>query len=306
MAEDNSYFDLQVNGYAGIDFNSDQLTAQQVDTACRKLRQDNVGGFLATIITADLDAMCRRIRAVVEYRAASPLAEKLIAGIHVEGPFISARDGFVGTHPPAAICQASTDAAKSLIDAGDGLVRLVTLAPEQDPQFTVTRWLADQDIRVSAGHCDPSTEQLRGAIDNGLSMFTHLGNGCPLLMHRHDNIIQRVLNLSDQLWICFIADGVHVPFPALRNYLQVTGLEKAIVVTDAISAAGMGPGKFSLGTIDVVVDDHLATWSADRSHLMGSAITMPQAAENLQQHLGFTAEETRSLTCENPRLALGL
>ena len=130
--------------------------------------------------------------------------------------------------------------------AGGGLVKLVTLAPERDPQFATTRWLVDQGIRVAAGHCDPPIDTLRGAIDNGLSLFTHLGNGCPPTLPRHDNVIQRVLSQSERLWICFIADGVHVPFVALTNYLRCVGLDRAIVVSDAISAAGLGPGEYSL------------------------------------------------------------
>ena len=156
-----------------------------------------------------------------------------------------------------------------------------------------------------AGHCDPNLDQLKAAIDAGLTMFTHLGNGCPLQLHRHDNIIQRALSLSSQLWIGFIADGVHVPFVALGNYLRAAGYDRCFVVTDAISAAGLGPGEFQLGDQTVVVDDQLATWSPDRSHLMGSAGTMPRSAENLRRALGLDESRVEQLTSRNPRWAIG-
>ena len=79
---------------------------------------------------------------------------------------------------------------------------------------------------VSAGHCNPTKEEIEGAIDNGVTMFTHLGNGCPMTLERHDNIIQRILNVSDRMWITFIADGVHIPFYTLNNYLKIIPPEK--------------------------------------------------------------------------------
>jgi N-acetylglucosamine-6-phosphate deacetylase len=299
------YFDLQVNGYAGVDFNGDDLTPDGLHEACRRMRADGVDQALATIITDDLDAMTRRIAAVVKCRNADQVASDVIAGIHVEGPFISAEPGYVGAHPAAATRLASRDAAAQLLESGEGLVRLVTLAPECDPDGAVTRWLVDQGVCVSAGHCNPSLDELKRAIDVGLSMFTHLGNGCPLLMHRHDNIIQRVLSLSDRLWLSFIADGVHVPFVALKNYLTVVGPERAIVVSDAIAAAGMGPGVYQLAGQEVIVDERLATWVADRSHLVGSACTMAQMVENLRRELSLSAEVIDRLTSANPRAALG-
>jgi N-acetylglucosamine-6-phosphate deacetylase len=298
------YFDLQVNGYAGVDFNGDDLTPQRLHEACRRMRADGVDQALATIITADLAAMTRRIGAVVECRKAEPLASEIIAGIHVEGPFISAEPGYVGAHPAAAARPASRDDAARLLERGGGLVCLVTLAPECDLNGDVTRWLVDQGVCVSAGHCNPSLDQLKRSIDSGLSMFTHLGNGCPLLMHRHDNIIQRVLSLSDRLWVSFIADGVHVPFLALKNYLRVVGPERAIVVSDAIAAAGMGPGVYQLAGQEVVVDERLATWAADRSHLVGSACTMAQMVENLRRELSLSADEIDRLTSANPHAVL--
>ncbi|MCA9187489.1 MAG: N-acetylglucosamine-6-phosphate deacetylase, partial [Planctomycetales bacterium] len=157
---------------------------------------------------------------------------------------------------------------------------------------------------VSAGHSDASLKDLRAAIDAGLTMFTHLGNGCPLSLHRHDNIIQRVLSLADSLWIGFIADGVHVPFVALDNYLRAAGIERCFVVTDAIAAAGMGPGTHRLAGQDVIVDANLATWAPDRSHLVGSAMTMPQAVANLKTALRLSTAQVTALTIKNPRAAL--
>ncbi len=299
------YFDLQVNGYAGVDFNADALTAEGLDEACRRLRADGVGQILATIITDELDAMSRRLTKLSTLRTASPLAAEVIAGIHVEGPFISAEPGYVGAHPAGATRPATREAAEKLLDAADGLVRLITLAPEQDVNSGVTRWLVKQGVCVSAGHCDPTLDVLERSIDAGLSMFTHLGNGCPLLLNRHDNVIQRVLSLAERLWVCFIADGVHVPFVALKNYLKLVGPERAIVVTDAIAAAGMGPGVYTLAGQKVVVDERLATWAADKSHLVGSACTMVQAVSYLQNELSLSPKSVRQLTVENPRVALG-
>ncbi|MBL9162521.1 MAG: N-acetylglucosamine-6-phosphate deacetylase [Planctomycetaceae bacterium] len=303
-ADDHGFVDLQVNGYAGVDFNGDQLAADDLETACQAMRADGVARFLATIITDDLDVMAARARRIANSMVGERLASSMVAGIHFEGPFISHEPGYVGAHPAQATRAATVDAAAKLLDAGGGLVRLVTLAPEQDADGRVTAWLADRGVVVSAGHCNPTLEQLARSIDAGLSMFTHLGNGCPLTMHRHDNIIQRALSLADKLWVCFIADGVHIPFVALQNYLRLVGPERAIVVSDAISAAGKGPGVYRLAGQEVVVDDQLATWAADRSHLVGSACTLRQMADNLRTKLALPADVIRRLTTENPLAAL--
>jgi N-acetylglucosamine-6-phosphate deacetylase len=299
------YFDLQVNGFAGVDFNQDDLTAEQLHVLCDALRRDNVGGILATIITEDVATMCRRIERVAVLREKDELARNIIAGIHIEGPFISPVKGYHGAHPVDAVREANLDEAKRLLEAGRGLVRLFTLAPEQDPRLSVTRWLRDQGVVVSAGHTDASRDQLKAAADAGLSMFTHLGNGCPMLMHRHDNIIQRALSLSERLWICFIADGVHVPFMALRNYLRMIGsLDRVNVVTDAMTAAGLGPGRFKIARWDVVVGDDMVARSPDGSHFLGAAITMPQTHANLREHLGLSDAECLRLLRDNPRRAV--
>jgi N-acetylglucosamine-6-phosphate deacetylase len=300
------YFDLQVNGYGGVDFNQDTLTGEDLERACARLADDGVAGVLATIITEDLDIMCARLANLARLRAQSPLASRLIAGFHIEGPFLSPEPGYRGAHPADAIRPADTDGMKRLLDAAKDLTRIVTLAPEHDPGLRVTRMLTSQGIVVSAGHCNPSLDQLSAAIDAGLTLFTHLGNGCPMQMHRHDNIIQRALSLSGRLKLCFICDGVHVPFPALGNYIRAAGVDRCIAVTDAIAPASLGPGRYTLSRWDLLIGDDMVARAPDGSHFVGSAITMPQTARNLAQHCGLSEDDVRKMTAENPRLVLGL
>jgi N-acetylglucosamine-6-phosphate deacetylase len=300
------YVDLQVNGYAGVDFNKDALTASELEHACARLDADGVGAFLATIITDDVEAMCRRLATLARLRDESTLAARLMAGIHIEGPFLNGAAGYRGAHPADAILSADIEVMKRLLGAADGLTRIVTLAPEQDPDMRVVRMLAGQGIVVSGGHSDASLEQLRAAIDAGLTMFTHVGNGCPMQLHRHDNIVQRVLSLAPELWLSFIADGAHVPFVALGNYLKLAGYDRCIVVTDAIAPAGLGPGRYTLGRWDIVIDDDMVPRAPDRSHFVGSAVTMQQSADNLHRALGLAPDVLRQLTSDNARRAIGL
>ncbi len=299
------YIDLQVNGYADVDFNADELSAERVAVVCRRLRDEGVEHILATVITADLDVMCRRLANIVRMREADSIIAEVLQGIHIEGPFLNESPGYIGTHPRAAARPAEVGVIRRLLDAAGGLTRIVTLAPERDAGGRVTKFLSQQNIRVSAGHCDATLDELRSAIDAGMSLYTHLGNGCPALLPRHDNIIQRVLSQAEYLYIGFIADGVHVPFFALKNYLECCGIERAFVVTDAIRGAGQGPGEYSIGDQRVVVDENLATWSADRTHLMGSAGTMQRSEENLRK-AGLNEEQIKTLLRDNPRKILGL
>lgn len=299
------YFDLQMNGYGGLDFNSDGLSAQDLERALGALGRDGVGHFLPAIITDTLEAMCARVRRVVELREQSALAKEMILGLHVEGPFINGNVGYRGAHPRDAIRPADVEEMKRILEAGNGLVKLVTLAPECDGDSACIDFLSKSGVKISAGHTDATLDQLKGAIDHGLSLFTHVGNGCPMQMHRHDNIIQRALSLSDQLYLTFIADGTHVPLFVLKNYLQIAGVDRAIVVSDAIAPAGLGPGRYKFARWDLLIEDDLVARSPDRSHFVGSAITMKRSEENLKS-IGISAESCIKMTQTNPRRAMGL
>lgn len=301
-----NYFDLQVNGYGGVDFNKDDLTADELHRACVKLREDGVESILATVITEHLDKMCARLAKIVELREQDPLARSVIFGLHIEGPFINATQGYRGAHPGDAIIPAEIDAMKRLLDAGAGLTKLATLAPERDAGMKVTSMLDRENVRISAGHTDASLDDLNRAIDAGLSVFTHVGNGCPMQMHRHDNIIQRALSLSDKLWLCFIADGVHVPFFALKNYLGSADINHCVVVTDAIAPAGLGPGRYTISRWDLLIGEDMVARAPDGSHFVGSAITMKQSEKNLREAVGLSEQIVQRLTSVAARRALRL
>lgn len=300
--------DLQLNGYAGVDFGADDLTPTAILAACAAMRADAGGMALATIITDRLESMAARVARLAEAIETNPLVRGVLAGIHVEGPFIRAEKGFVGAHPAECVLRATIEAARVLVAAGRGHVRLVTLAPECDRGERTIRWLVDQGILVFAGHCDPSRAELARAAAAGLAGFTHLGNGCPHLLPRHDNIIQRVLACDALRWISLIPDGVHVPPFVLGTYLRAIGLERAIAVTDATAAAGMGPGRYRIGSREFIVGPDGAAWSEDGTHLVGSTTTMRRVAEVLatDEHLRLSAADVERLTSGNPHAALGL
>lgn len=298
------YIDLQINGYQGVDFNQSELTAESLHVACVALRRDRVESILATIITDDVSVMSARLARIVELRQKDGLVESVIAGFHIEGPFISSVPGYIGAHPVQHAQAANWSAMEPLLDAAGGLTKMVTIAPEQDPGGVVTKRLADLGVLVAAGHTNASLDQLDACIDSGLSLFTHLGNGCPRLMDRHDNIIQRALSRTEFLHFGFIADGAHVPFFALGNYLRLVGIDRAFVVSDAIAAAGCGPGRYQLGGREVTVGKDGVPRAEDDSHLVGSATPMFQMAANLRDNLGLSGQEIEQLTCLNPRKLL--
>lgn len=305
MHSDFGYIDLQVNGYADVDFNADELSVERVAALCERLESEGVTHIVPTVITADVDSMCRRLANIARAKESDKNIHRMLRCIHVEGPFLNPEAGYIGAHPKEHARPASWDIMGRLLHAAQGWVRIVTLAPECDPGMRVTKQLASAGIRVAAGHCNPTLDELHASIDAGLSLFTHLGNGCPAQLPRHDNIIQRVLSVAKHLRIGFIADGVHVPFFAIKNYLDCCGIERAFVVTDAICGAGQGPGDYTIGNQRVVIDENLATWSADRSHLMGSAGTMQRSELNLRNALGLSGAEIKTLLHDNPLKILG-
>ena len=301
----NGYFDLQVNGYAGIDFNQNNLTAKDLHKSCKKLKEDRVNGILATIISADIADMSIRLQKIVSLREEDSIIKEIIKGIHIEGPFLSKEPGYSGAHSPEFILPANIDIMKYLLDAAHGLTRIVTLAPEVDKNKEVIKMLSRDGITVSAGHCDTSIKELKESIDAGLSMFTHFGNGCPQKLNRHDNIIQRALTFKQNLWYCFIADGIHIPIFVLKNYLEMVGMDKAIIVSDAMAGTAAAPGKYKLSNLLLEVGKDKIVREPGKQTFSGSAFQINEVYNNLINRINLSSADAQKLTLDNPMKSIG-
>ena len=294
------YVDLQVNGYQGIDFNQPQRSVAELSFAAGAMQREGVRKALPTLITGRISDMCECIRALRVAMESDSICHEVFAGIHLEGPFLSRKSGFIGAHPPQHALDADIGLLAELIECGAGLVKLVTLAPEVDRTGAMTRFLVERRVIVSAGHTDASLDELDVCIEAGLKLFTHLGNACPPEMNRHDNIIYRALRRSDQLHFTLIADGFHMPKILFENILNWVPRHRLAVVSDAISAAGLGPGVYRLAGREVSIGADKAARDPSGKHFVGSACSMRDADRWLINSLGLNDEERRALLVKNP------
>ena len=305
MKNNIKYIDLQVNGYAGIDFNSMILTEEQLLVACKKLEEDNVEGILATLITDDFSKMIDKINNITSIIEGNNYIKSIIKGIHIEGPFLNANDGYRGAHLREFIIPSDLEMTIQMVDTAKGLIKLFTLAPENDQNFSVTKYLSDNNVIVSAGHSNASLDQLNEAIDSGLKLYTHLGNGSPSLLPRHDNIVNRVLSLAGKISICFISDGIHIPTFVLKNYLNAAGMDNCIIVTDCMAAASAPPGMYSVSHINVEVGEDKIVRQIGKDNLAGSAITMKESEKILSEQIGLDKNVIKKIMYENAQILIG-
>ena len=188
-----SLFDLQINGFAGVDFQHPEITREQMQHAIGALRARETHRIFLTLISAEPDALCRQFERLERFRALDDEIAQTICGYHLEGPFLSPKDGFRGAHP--AEVQRAPDLAvyARLQCAAGGHIRLLTLAPEWPGSAEFIAGVAQENVVVvSLGHTDASEAEIDAAIAAGATLCTHLGNGVPTLLPRHDNVVQRL------------------------------------------------------------------------------------------------------------------
>jgi N-acetylglucosamine-6-phosphate deacetylase len=285
------YFDLQVNGFAGIDFQRGRLSARELSRAVDRLLSHRTNRILLTLITDRIDSLCRKLERVEAIRARNPRIASVVAGYHIEGPYLLARDGFSGAHDARLMRRPIIREFERLWDASGGNIRLVTLAPELPGSPEFIRHIVSRGVRASAGHTDASDRDIDEAIAAGLSLCTHLGNGVPRTLDRHDNVIQRLL-ARDELFASFIPDGIHLPPGVLRNMVRAKPPGRVLFTSDCMSAAGAPPGRYTLGrTVTQVGEDGVVRQPGRAGYFAGSSLTMDAAAANVQRVLGWTASQ---------------
>ncbi|MFI5356085.1 MAG: N-acetylglucosamine-6-phosphate deacetylase [Opitutales bacterium] len=294
------YFDLQVNGFAGVDFQQPDLDQAALTQAVDGLLTHRTGRILFTLITDRIDSLCAKLANVERCRQRDPKLARVIAGYHIEGPYLSPLPGYHGAHDPALMKPPVIAEFERMQAAANGHIRLVTLAPEQPGSPEFIRHITHAGVVASIGHSAADDRQIDAAIAAGLTLCTHLGNGVPTQLHRHDNIVQRLL-ARDELCAVFIPDGIHLPPAVLRNFVRAKPRDKVLFTTDCMAAAGAGPGRFRIGRFEVEVGADGVVREPGKPNFAGSSLAMDRAVENVRQFLGWTEAEARA-AC-GPRVA---
>ncbi len=283
------FIDLQVNGYAGIDFSDPRTTVDDVLDVAETLHQAGTIGFLATVTTRPREIMEQCVQTVTTaIKKQSDRAHVL--GIHLEGPFISPEYGFRGAHPADAVIPPDLTWFKKLQTIASGTIRLVTLAPECEGAVPFIQSVAPEVV-VSAGHTNCTYDQLRRAVRSGLSLATHIGNGCRQMIDRHNNPVVNLL-ACPEITLSFIPDGFHLPEAFIRMLFNCRPVEKLVVVSDAVRLAGMPPGKYITSAgLQVLLDaSGRLSLASDPDVLAGSSSDMFRSMNYLAS-LGILSEE---------------
>ena len=293
------FFDLQVNGFAGVDFNAPGLEPEQIEEALDHLRRTGVTRCLPTLITGPLEAFARNARLLA--RTNHPA----IAGLHMEGPYLSPHDGPRGAHPADYIIGASADNFERRQDFAEGRIVLVTLAPEVPGAMDLIEHLVARGVRVALGHTAANPDQLEAAIAAGATLATHLGNGCAQMLPRHPNAIWTLL-AADDVAASFIVDGHHLPDVTVKTMIRAKTPSRSILVTDATAAAGSPPGLYAIGPVRGELDRTGRVSLPGTPYLAGSALTMPEAIGNTVRFTGLPVTEVAAMACAVPSRVIGL
>ena len=290
-------FDLQVNGFAGVDFNRPGVAAPELDHAAEAMRRTGVTRFLPTLITAPLDAFSACARALARWKHPG------MAGIHAEGPYISPTEAR-GAHPPAHIIPASVEDFRRRQDAAEGRIVLVTLAPEVLGGLELIEHLVDEGVKVAIGHSNADPAQVRDAVRAGATLSTHLGNGCAPGLPRHPNLIWEQL-AADELTACFIVDGHHLPAATLKSMVRAKTPARTALVTDATAGAGAPPGRYGIGELQIErgVDGRVVLPGTPK--LAGSALTLDAAVARAVRETGLPIQDVLPMASTIPAASMG-
>jgi len=302
-------FDIQVNGYAGHDFNDDPAgwDAGSFAEPAEAMRRRGVAAALPTFITDAPDRMEARCRRFAEIVATDADLAAFYPGLHIEGPFISPETGPRGAHPRAYCTTPAEmpDLMDRLRAASSDRLAIVTIAPELPGSVELIRRLAGDGLCVALGHHQGTPEQIRQAVDAGARLATHLGNGSHQQLPRLDNYLQTQL-AEDRLMASFIADGHHMPLTTLQNFLRAKTFERSILITDAMLAAELAPGEYPFGGRITVVREDGRVFRRGEDNLAGSSATLDACVLNACCGAGVSFEQAWAMASTNPCRLLGL
>ncbi|MGH9667236.1 MAG: N-acetylglucosamine-6-phosphate deacetylase, partial [Bryobacteraceae bacterium] len=251
-----------------------------------------------TVITGEPERMVGSLKNLAEAKRQLPDGAAM-EGFHVEGPHISPDDGPRGAHPREYVRPPDVAEYARWQEATEGQVRLVTLAPEWPQAPAYIERLVGEGVTVSIGHTNANAAQIADAVSAGATLSTHLGNGAHAVLPRHPNYIWEQL-AQDRLAASFIVDGIHLSTSYLKVALRAKGLERSILITDAVMPAGCAPGPYRLGSVDVELLPDQRVVLLGGTRLAGSSLRMDRGIENLMRLANLSLREAITVSTVNP------
>ncbi len=298
------FIDVQVNGLGGVAFNDPELQTRQVEAVTERLWRSGVALYCPTLITDSTENLRQGMRAIARACEES-LAGRSIAGIHLEGPYLSPEDGPRGAHPRAHVRPPDWDEFRTLQEAAGGRIRLVTLAPEIPGAIAFIEKLVASGVRVSIGHTAAGAAEITSAIRAGASLSTHLGNGAHDLLQRHRNYVVQQL-AADELWASLIVDGHHLPPELVKVFVRAKTPGRVILVSDAAMWAGLAPAVYPWGHCDIEVRADGWIGVVGQPRLAGSGLFLDRGVENVVRFAGVSFEDAVAMATAHPAAFLGL
>jgi N-acetylglucosamine-6-phosphate deacetylase len=294
-----AFFDVHIHGAAGHD--AMEATPEALDAIGGFLAAHGTGSFLATTVTAPLESTLRALSALAKLLDRPPAPQQARPlGIHLEGPFLS--HAKCGVQPPEHLLAPDIAIFDRLFEAAEGHVRLMTLAPELTSAAELTAHATARGVRVSLGHSNATAAETRAVLAAGAVSATHTFNAMRPLDHREPGILGTVLT-DDALFAEIICDGIHVAPEMVKLWWRAKGPQRGLLVTDAMSAAGMPDGEYQLGGFAVQVANGRAM---ARGVLAGSVLTLDRALTNFVAFTGAPLELALRLVTANPAAMTGL
>src|SRR5215470_13051285 len=291
--------DVHVHGGAGHDVMETDTGA--LEAIERHMASHGVTSYLATTVTAPHNLILRSLEHLGKYiKQHSGIPRAVPLGIHLEGPFISHAKR--GVHPPESLVEPTPQKLDAFWNASAGALRMMTVAPELPGAVETIRHACKLGIISSVGHSDANFADTEAAIAAGATHATHTFNAMRALDHREPGILGAVLS-NDRITADVIADGIHLHPSVVSLFLRSKGYERSILITDAMSAAGMPDGKYQLGALEVEVRDGRCEV---KGKLAGSALTLDRAVRNVVSFAGWTLQQALRLATLNPARLLGL
>ena len=292
------FIDMHIHGGAGHDVM--EASRDGLARFERSLTNYGVTSYCPTTVTAPLESTCKSLGWLAESsRLPRDASRARPVGVHLEGPFISHAKR--GVHPPENLLEPSPELFERLWQAAGGNVAVMTLAPELPGALETIESAAAKNVCVSLGHSNATLGETQAGIAAGGRHATHTFNAMRPLDHREPGILGEVL-YNDSISADIIADGIHVHPEMVNVFLRAKGLDKAVLITDAMSATGMGDGRFRLGALDVEV-------KGDRCEhngvLAGSVLTLNRAVRNVQKFAELSLQHSVRLATLNPARVLG-